>query len=331
MGYRQLTQQQRYQIIGLREAHQSMREIARQVGCHNSAVSRELRRNRTDEGVYDPAQAQRASDRRRRSADKSDKRNPGVILWIRHLLREAWSPEQIAGFMKRIGKICVSHQWIYNLIHRDKAAGGTLWTHCRLPQSRRHKRSLAKEAGLGKIPDRTGIEEREADVEKRLTIGHWEGDTVLKGHKDSALVTLVERRSGYLKIGQLPKVTAAATANRIIKLLQPLRGAVLTITFDNGSEFAAHKKVEKALAASTYFCDPYKSCQRGTNENTNGLIRQYFPKGTDFATVSKAAIRKVERALNSRPRKRLGYRTPAEVFLGEYSGELKTSGAALNA
>ena len=151
----------------------------------------------------------------------------------------------------------------------------------------------------------------------------------MKGHKDSALVTLFERRSGYLKMAILEAVSAGNTAKAIVRLLAPIRGAVKTITFDDGSESAAHEVVSKALTAKAFFYDPYMSCQRGTNENTNGLIRQYFPKGTDFAQLWKSDIRKVANALNNRPKVRLGFRTPAEIFLGEYSRALETSGAAL--
>ena len=147
---------------------------------------------------------------------------------------------------------------------------------------------------------------------------------MLYGHKQAGIVTLVERRSGYLLVARLPKVTAELTQKAMVRLLKPRRGAVKTITLDNGSEFADHETV-----ASVYFCDPYCSGQRGTNENTNGLIRQYFPKGTDFRKVTNAELRRVVHKLNDRPRKRLGYRTPAQVFLGEYSGALETAGAAL--
>jgi len=152
---------------------------------------------------------------------------------------------------------------------------------------------------------------------------------VVQGHKQSGLVTLVERRSGYLLAARLPKLSAELTQKAMIRLLKPRRGAVQTITLDNGSEFADHETVAQAVTAATYFCDPYCSGQRGTNENTNGLIRQYFPKGTDFRQVTDAKLRKVVEKLNDRPRKRLGYRTPAQVFLGEYSGALGTAGAAL--
>ncbi|WP_417422289.1 IS30 family transposase [Halomonas sp.] len=274
MGYRQLTQAQRYQIFAYLEAGISQRQIAKAIGVHSSTISREIKRNGLTAG-YAPEQAQLRSVQRRRSAWKVTKR-------------------------------------------------------LRLPRQRRYQRQLAKHAGLGKIPHRVGIEQRPVDVEERRYIGHWEGDTVLKGHKEPGLVTLVERRSGYLLAARLPTITAIGTAKAMTRLLKPRRGAVRTITLDNGSEFAEHRQVAKAVSATTYFCDPYRSCQRGTNENTNGLIRQYFPKGTDFRKVSDSALRRVVAKLNNRPRKRLGYRTPAQVFLGEYSGALKTAGAALN-
>lgn len=176
---------------------------------------------------------------------------------------------------------------------------------------------------------RVGIEHRPAEVDQRLRIGDWEGDTVLKGHKESGVATLVERRTGYLQAALLSEVKAGLTADAMIRLLRPLRGAVKTLTLDNGSEFAEHRRIGKAVTAGTYFCDPYRSSQRGTNENTNGLTRQYFPKGTDFRKVTKAQLKRVVDKLNNRPRKRLGYHTPAEIFWGEYSGALDTSGAAL--
>jgi len=328
MGYRQLTQTQRYQIHAQWDLRMSQRQIARTLGIHNSTVSRELRRNASHDG-YDPHQAQALSDQRRHTAWKWTKRLPSLIRWVTGQLADEWSPQQISGFMAHANGACVSHQWIYSLIWDDKAHGGDLWRCLRQPRRRSKFRAQAKSAGLGKIPNRVGIEHRPAEVDDRLTIGHWEGDTVLKGHKQSGLVTLVERRSGYLLAARLPNITAELTEKAMIRLLKPRRGAVQTITLDNGSEFANHERVAKAVTASIYFCDPYCSGQRGTNENTNGLIRQYFPKGTDFRQVTDAELRRVVEKLNDRPRKRLGYRTPAQVFLGEYSGALDTAGAAL--
>jgi|TARA_R110000823_G_scaffold298902_1_gene419530 IS30 family transposase len=320
MKYRQLTQTQRYQISALRVAGKSQRQIAGIIGCHSSTVSRELRRNSTS--GYDPEHAQQQSNARRSQAFKWHKRVQWLTEWVRKQLKQYWSPEQIAGFMHRVNApVRVSHQWIYDLIHRDRLRGGNLWRYCRHRNSRGRRRK-AKDAGLGKIPNRTGIEHRPDEVESRGTLGHWEGDTVLQGHKQSGVVTLVERRSGYLLAGRLSEFTAKQTARTVIRLLQPIRGAAQTLTLDNGSEFSEHENIAKMLNLSAYFCDPYCSGQRGTNENTNGLLRQYYPKGTNFAKLSQTHINRVVEQLNNRPRKRLGYRTPAEVFWGEYSGAL---------
>ena len=328
MGYRQLTQRQRYQIEAGLQHQCSLRTIASKIGCSSSTVSREIRRNRTGTGEYCPERAQQRSEKRRRSARKAHKQALSIIVWVGARLRERWSPEQIAGFIRRCGSRLVSHQWIYELIRWDKAAGGDLWRYCRHPSQRRYQRHLAKRAGLGRIPNRVGIEDRPGHVDERLTIGDWEGDTVLHGHKQSGMVTLVERRSGYLLAEVLPQLKAEPTGEAIIRQFRRIRGAVKTLTFDNGFEFADHQRVGQALSAATYFCDPYRSSQRGTNENTNGLLRQYFPKGTDFRKVSSRQLRETVEQLNDRPRKRLGYRTPAEVFWGEYSGALDTGGAA---
>jgi len=328
MGYRQLTQAQRYQISAFLRVGWSQRAIAQELCCHNSTISRELRRNRGLEG-YDPASAESLSQRRRRTVFKAHKRVPSLVHWIEKQIQYESSPDQIAGFMSRVGSIKVSRQWIYHLIYRDRLAGGRLWTYCRLPHQRRYQRHLAKRAGLGKILGRVGIEHRPKAVDERLHIGHWEGDTILHGRKNSGAVTLVERRTGYLLADCVPKLKAGLVTDVIIRGLRPIRGAVQTLTLDNGSEFADHQTFSETLSLTSYFCDPYRSSQRGSNENTNGLLRQYFPKGTDFAKVSRKAIRQAVNRLNNRPRKRLGYRTPAEVFWGEYSGALNTTGAAL--
>ncbi len=328
MEYRQLTQTQRDQIHARYDLGMSERQIGRELNLHSSTISREIRRNATADG-YDPEQAQTLSDHRRRTATKWTKRLPGMMAAVAGRLREEWSPQQISGFMAPLAGVSVSHQWIDSLIWDDKARGGDLWRHLRQPKRCNKHRTHAKSAGLGKIPNRVGIEHLPDEIDDRRFIGHWEGDTVIQGHKQSGLVTLVERRSGYLLAARLPRISAELTQAAMIRLLKPRRGAVQTITLDNGSEFAGHEAVAKAVTAAMYFCDPYCSGQRGTNENTNGLIRQYFPKGTDFRQVSNAALRKVVEKLNDRPRKRLGYRTPAQVFLGEYSGGLDTAGAAL--
>ncbi|PAU75354.1 IS30 family transposase, partial [Halovibrio salipaludis] len=213
----------------------SLRAIAQLVGCSNSTVSREIRRNSSAHG-YCPEQAQRTSANRRQKAHKASKRAWSLMIWVSKRLREYWSPGQIIGFMRRVGSWLISHQWIYELIYRDKAAGGDLWRYCRQPGRRRYQRHLAKRAGLGRIPNRVGIEQRPGEVDRRQTLGHWEGDTVLHGHKQSGLVTLVERRSGYLLAERLVQLKARPTAEAIIRQFRPIRGAVRTLTLDNGFE-----------------------------------------------------------------------------------------------
>ena len=333
MAYQQLTQEQRYQISALREVGLSLREIGKRIQAHYSSVSRELRRNLTSsEEAYHPAKAQQQSDRRRREAKKATKRLPCIVNWVKKLLKSEWSPEQISGFMSRFVSLenRVSHEWIYRYIADDYKQGGDLWAYLRIASRRSYRRRLKKRAGCHLIPNRVGIEHRPAAVEQRLEIGHWEGDTVMQGHKKSGVVTLVERRSGFLVASRLDGFQALSTANLIISLLKPFQEGVHSITFDNGVEFAQHEKVSRELEAATYFCDPYRSSQRGSNENTNGLLRQYYPKKTNFSQVTQEELAAVVEKLNTRPRKRLGYRTPAEILYGELSGVLETSGVALN-
>ncbi|WP_108448914.1 IS30 family transposase [Halomonas sp. BN3-1] len=252
-----------------------------------------------------------------------------MIAAVADRLREEWSPEQISGFMAPLYGVGVSRQWIYALIWDVQARGGDLWQHLRQPKRRSKHRARAKSAELGKIHNRLGIEHRPAEIDDRRFIGYWESDTVVQGHKQPSLVTLVDRRSGYLLAVRLPKLSAELTQKAMIRLLKPRRGAVQTTTLDSGSAFTDHETVAQPVTAAIHFCAPYCSGQRGTNENTNGLIRQYFPKGTDFQQVTDVELRRVVKNLNDRPRKRLGYRTPAQVFLGEYSGALDTASAAL--
>lgn len=248
-----------------------------------------------------------------------------MITAVADQLREERSPERISGFMTPLAGMGLSHQWIYSLIWLDGVHGGDLWQCLRYPKRRSKHRAHIKSAGFGKVLDRVGIGHRPVEVDDRLTIGHWEGDTLLKVYKQSGLVTPVERRSGYLLAARLPRIRAELTKAAMIRLLTPRREAVRTIMRDNGPEFPSHEEV----AAAVCFCDPYCSGQRGTIVDTNGLIRQYFPKGTDFRLVTDTEVRRVVKKLNHRPRNRFGYRTPAQVLLRECSGTLDTANAAL--
>ncbi len=227
-------------------------------------------------------------------------------------IQEDWSPEQIKLWMERNEETRVSHEWIYQYIYADKRAGGDLHKHLRC-QKKRRKRYGSYDR-RGQIPDRVSIEERPAIVEQRKRIGDWEADTVIGRKSRYALVTLVDRKSRFTLIRKIEHRTAAETKRAIIQMLQPYKLKTLTITFDNGREFAAHQDMARELKADMYFAHPYSSWERGTNENTNGLLRQYFPKGSDFSKITDGQVEFAENRLNTRPRKCLGARTPEMVF-----------------
>jgi IS30 family transposase len=257
-----------------------------------------------------------ARERRARARGFRWTRHRPLLAYVLRKLREEWSPQQIAGRISNDfpdeQKMRVSHQSIYQYLRVDRQAGGTLWQ--RLRQSHKLRR---KPYGTGprrcRIPDRVGIEQRPKQVESRKQIGHWEADTML-GNK-GRLATCVERKSRYLLIARLPGGKALefnAAAIRCFKKIPA--GWRKTITTDNGSEFVEHKELGSRLGFKTFFANPYSSWERGTNENSNGLIRQYFPKQADLSQVSYQRVAKIAAKLNNRPRKCLGYRTPAEVL-----------------
>lgn len=311
--YEQLTQEERYQISAAMELGLSQAEIARRLNRHPSSISREVRRNSSAKGAYKPETAQRKSDSRRRGARKHSKSTPGLNTWVETRLREQWSPEQIAGSMKAHGYPLVSHEWIYRYVARDQANGGMLYLELR-HRRRKYRRRYGSGRRGCRIPNRVGIEVRPEVVDRRARFGDWEGDTVV-GPGPAALVTLVERMTGVIVIRKVERATAELTAKTIIAGLGPWSTTLKTLTLDNGTEFANHKAVSEQLGCSVYFARPYHSWERGTNENANGLIRQYFPKGTDFSQVSDEDIRRVEQTLNMRPRKRLGFRAPIELLV----------------
>jgi IS30 family transposase len=231
---------------------------------------------------------------------------------ISKLQTQRWSPEQISGWLGE-QNISLSFESIYQMIWQDKRDGGDLWQSLRR-RSKRYNKRAGKTAGRGLIPNRTDISERPAIVDRKTRVGDWEGDTVVSAGHKGGLLTLVERKTKLTKIAKLPRATSLATSKAAVRRLKSIDAYVHTITFDNGKEFAAHQDIASALDAKIFFATPYHAWERGLNENTNGLIRDFFPKGTDFSTISSAEIAKVERLLNSRPRKCLGFRSPKEVF-----------------
>jgi len=307
MNYSQLTQDQRYQIYALLKMGCTPTQIAEIVDVHKSTISRELKRNKGKRG-YRPQQAQRMAKRRHNQAKKRLRPEDWAI--IDGYLRSDLSPEQVSHWALKEHGIQVSHEWIYQHVWEDKKNNGKLYEHLRRKKKNRKRGTTGEKRG--KIPNRTSIEERPAIVKTRERVGDWEADTIIGKGMKGAIVTLVERKSRFLRMGLVDQRTKEAVKDTIIALLTGY--PVHTITCDNGKEFAGHEEFSRALAADTYFAHPYSSWERGTNENTNGLIRQYIPKNTDFRKLTKLDVSFVENQLNSRPRKCLSFTQPM-VFL----------------
>jgi len=310
--YTQLTHEQRYQIYILMKAEQSQREIATIMGVHKSTISRELKRNSGKKG-YRPKQAHvRCLERRYLKA------KPTILFttWrlVKRLIREDWSPEQISSRLKNDLNLSISTEWIYHYIYKNKHNGGSLHKHLRCKKKR--KKRYGVYSRRGQIPHQISIDERPAIVDARSRFGDWELDTVIGKNHKQALVTIVERKSRLMLCQKVAFKTAENVTQTIIDLLDPVKPWVHTLTADNGREFAGHLEVAKQLDTQFYFAHPFSSWERGLNENTNGLIRQYFPKKHNFKTITQNQIENVMNKLNNRPRKCLGFKTPNEVFFG---------------
>lgn len=316
-GYTHLAYEQRCQIYVLLKRNISKNQIAATIGVHQSTVSREILRNKGGRGYrYKQAQA-KANGRRLNASSQNRKLTPDLTFYVKQMLCEfQWSPEQIAGRLHTIYGITLSHESIYRYIWNDKKMGGKVYKHLRRSGKRYNKRS-GKQAGRGLIPGRIGIEARPAIVERKERVGDLELDTIIGAQHRGAIVSIVDRKTKLTLLKLLPNATADETSNAIIELLKPIKDNLCTLTSDNGKEFAQHERVSKELNAKFFFANPYRSCERGLNENTNGLVRQYFPKKSVFAKLTHDQVKKVEFLLNSRPRKLLKYRTPLEVFFQE--------------
>lgn len=291
----------------------SQNKIAQQLSVSQSTISRELSRNTGKRG-YRIKQAQIRADKRRLSARKTIKMTVELIALIESRIKEKWSPEQISGWLKEEQNTLISHETIYQHIWSDKRTGGQLFQYLRRKGKAYQSRSKDKQAGRGFIKNRVSIDERPSVVEDKSRVGDWEIDLVIgKGHS-GALVTIVERKTSFTVSMRVDDKSAKTVTAATIALLQPFKDAVLTITADNGKEFAYHEKMTEHLGCGVYFADPYCSWQRGLNENTNGLLRQYWPKSTDFKKVSQSSVQGVIVKLNDRPRKKLNYKTPAKLM-----------------
>ncbi len=308
MNYTHLTQEQRYQIYALIKAGFNRTQIAAEISVHKSTVSREVRRNRGQRG-YRPKQAHELASTRQQQR-VAPRIEPQTWQQIEMLLSQEWSPEQISGRLVLEGQATVSHERIYQYIYQDKQQGGVLYRHLR-SQKKRRKR-YGRYDRRGHLPARRSIAERPKIVAEKRRLGDWEADTIIGRNHQQAIVSLVERKSKLTRLARVTHNTAELVAQAMTVQLAPLQ--VKTITSDHGREFAKHQSIAQQLKADFYFAHPYSSWERGLNENTNGLVRQYFPKKHDFVTITDTEINRVMERLNNRPRKTLGYKTPNEVF-----------------
>jgi IS30 family transposase len=308
INYRQLTQEQRYQIYALMKAGFNQTEIASELGVHKATVSRELHRGRGGRG-YRPKQAQELA-LARLQLRAQPRIQPQTWKQVEQLLGQQWSPEQISGRLKLEHQTAVSHERIYQHIYQDKRQGGLLYLNLRCRKQRRKR--YGSYDRRGQLPARRSIDERPPIVEQKRRRGDWEADTIIGSHHQEAIVSLTERKSKLTRLAKVKQKTAELVGQVIGAQLQSL--IVHTITSDNGREFAQHQSIAQQLKADFYFAHPYASWERGLNENTNGLVRQYFPKKSDFSKITDRQINKVVERLNNRPRKTLGYKTPNEVF-----------------
>ena len=267
------------------------------------------------DGAYRPSKAQRRTRARRSRSRRNRHYSESDFILIRRFLCKKWSPEQIVGVIRRfkLMKRRISHETIYQYIWRDKAQGGSLWSHLRQSPKQRRKRYKAYDS-RGRLAGKRHISARPASVETRRVKGHWEIDTVMGKGSTDCIVTLVERKTGFVQIGKLPDRTTALLNQKTLMLIRRQSTAVKTITADNGTEFHQYKKIEEKSGALFYFANPYHSWERGSNENCNGLIRQYLPKGTSMASLTQQQCDAIANKLNERPRKRHNYKTPEELF-----------------
>ena len=323
---------QRYTISSMYEQKFSTKQIAKTIGVHETTVRREIKRNRDPvSGKYDASVAQQMADKRWRSATKHRKLDDKMLNLITSKLSLDFSPEQIAGLCKKEGIDCVSHETIYKLVWKDKADGGTMYTHLRR-RGRRNKKRGAKYAYRGLIPNRVDIDERPAVVDLKNRFGDLEGDLIVGKNHDGFILTLNDRMTGFSWAAKLETKQADCVANEIVKVLTPWKPYLKTLTFDNGREFAHHDKVSASIGIPIFFAHPYHSWERGANENTNGLYRQYFPKGSDFNQYTNDDVCFANLLINNRPRKRLNFSSPIQeinrIFAPEFILELKQANRA---
>lgn len=314
MGYHQLSQEERYIVATMRSSGKSQRGIALELGRSPSTISRERQRNATrHDGKYRAEKAHSYAKTRRRQS-KTEKLCAAQWASVDELLKEEYSPDQAAQRLAAEGAFEVSHETIYKHVRADKVAGGGLWKHMRI-MSKVGRKRRGSPMTRGVMPGKKHISERPAAANERDEIGHFEGDTVIGSDKHHCVLTLVDRKTGYTAIEKMTARTKEQANAAMSRAIRKLCCPVKTITLDNGTEFHGFVAIEKLHALQIFFATPYHSWERGTNENTNGLIRQYIPKGYDMSLITQRDCDRIATKLNNRPRWRLGYETPAEKMI----------------
>ena len=328
MGYKHLDYLKRCKIQAFVHAGYTQQQIADELGVHKSTISRELNRNltfiRTRLGywTYKANYAQKYADDRQRDKPKYIKANDEIKQFIREKINQDWSPEQISGYAKRKQLFHLSSEWIYQFILTDKNQGGSLFRHLR-HQQKKYRKRYGSPKRQGPIRNRRFIDERPKIVDEKVRVGDWEIDTIIGKNRKHAVVSIVERKTKFTILKKVNQKTAANVSLATIDALKPYPNSVLSITADNGSEFAYHEKIAQYLQADFFFAHPYSSWQRGLNENTNGLIRQYLKKGASFESITDEHLKAIMEKLNDRPRKTLGFKSPTMLFLPQTADEEK--------
>lgn len=321
MGFRHLNYLQRCQILAFWKAGFNQSQIAKEIGVHKSTICRELKRNltfvRTSLGnwTYKPDYAQTYAKERRQATRYYYKFTLEVEAFVREKLQQEWSPEQISGYAKRWKLFSISHERIYQYVLEDKQKGGKLYNHLR-HKHKKYRKRYGSPARYGCIRNRRMIDERPEIVDEKSRIGDWELDTIIGKNQQQAVLSVVERVSKFTLLKKLPRKTSQLTSRALIEGLSQYKPFVHTLTSDNGSEFAGHETVSAELEADFFFAHPYSSWERGLNENTNGLVRQYLKKGSVLTHINDETLAIIADKLNNRPRKTLGYKTPGEIFFG---------------
>jgi IS30 family transposase len=325
--YSHLNQGQRHRISALERAGHSISFIADHLGVSKSTVSRELKRNAKKFGSYNAICAQEMANERKERFALNRKFTPSMEKFIREkLTQEQWSPEQIKGYCDKNKIPMISHERIYQFIWQDKAAGGHLCAHLRTGHKKRKRHYGSGKAVFQTIKNRIFIDQRPEVINNKRRYGDWEIDTIVGKNNKGAIVTLVERKSAFTLMAKLNGKNADELASTVVNLMAPYKEKVLSITSDNGTEFTRHQMIAKKLQADFYFAHPYSSWERGLNENTNKLIRQYIPKKSSFTDFDQNYINLINLKLNKRPRKKLNFNSPLWIYLTNFKNGVALTG-----